>query len=149
MIRLGLSAQLLAASGQSQTSEFQRLRPALHPEEAQAVTDATPQPEHAPVLPRHRETAIDFLYPMHHLDRKSERADRQRFIDEGETKHVGKQCGALAQLIADAERSAVSEERAAVVKYLRDQAEYYRRNRNIGPYAAELAELFDRGDHRG
>ena len=50
----------------------------------------------------HRRTAIDFLIPKHHLDRKSERAHRERFIKDGETRVVGKQCGELAQLLADA-----------------------------------------------
>jgi len=52
-----------------------------------------------------------------------------------------------AQALADAERRGATAERERVVEYLREQSEYYKMNRNIGPYAAELADFFEQGDH--
>lgn len=53
----------------------------------------------------------------------------------------------IAQVAANMEAVGAKKEREEIVRFLRKEAAFFWQNRNIGPYAEELAKKFENGAH--
>lgn len=94
----------------------------------------------APVVTREHREAVDSCF-----DESQMVTDWRQWFDS----KVGPVKQKLYRLLASRDAAAEARgrrlERDRFVAYLRAEAAHYKHNRNIGPYAAELTDLFESG----